>query len=864
MNATPLSPPRWLAAASASCLAALLALSGCPSDSTSPDAGGGTDTVTTDPGGGGGKDGAGGPDTGPNSPPELERIGDRIIGVGEALVIVVSAEDPDGDSLIYSIYGELPAEARFNKAERRFEWTPTKADTTVFLTFVVSDGEAFDRETVRIQVVVDKGAHPPEFKVVGDQSVTVGVPYTLTVVATDPDGDKPTYGSAGKLPQGATLDPKLGVFSWTPDAAQAGHTVRVTFTATDGALSAELEVTFVVTEAGGGGPQPPVFAKIGALDATVGQALSLTLAATDPNGDAVTFAIHDGAPTGSSLSGAAFTFTPTAGQAGQVFPVTFSATDGTFTVYETAEITVKKAAAATACSDDPGEPNGTVATATLLTPGTVDRSLCDTTLVPVDTDVYAVALAAGEQLTASITFDPLDGDLELYVVDAELAALASSEGSGATEEVTWASASATTVYVVVLGVGQETFQMGYKLTLAVATATVCTDDAFEDNDTESAAKPVPPAGTPLAICPGDVDWWKVDVQCGQDVTIGLDTGGSGDLDVAMWSPDVTNDTPVAKAATEAAIEVAILESAPLSGTYPISVAGWPAATESGTYTLNVAVDGGCTDDSVAGTSAANAPALTGETGSHAALTLCCAPDWFAVTLAAGDELLVDVSVNSGSAGVTVLAPGGTTQLASKPPSPGGAIAEITASQAGKHLVQVSGAVKASYSIEWLVTATGSGGACTPLSCPKFEVCGDDGTCVSDFCFSDDTCPTGHVCRDTYCVAPCAAPADCRAEYACKAFDAGQFCGITGSGAAGAPCTSHAACAASAVCTFMANGGYCAALRCLEDDIPCPTGTACTLDAAGDSLCGLSCASSADCRTADGYTCTAPEDTCLPQ
>src|SRR5690606_3256410 len=118
--------------------------------------------------------------------------------------------DADQDALSYSLYGTLPDGARFDKTAHRFEWTPASVGQVVFLTFVVSDGQAFDRETVRIEVVDEVEAHPPVFAPVGDQQLTVGRGFALELEATDPDGDTLTFGFERQLPDGATLDPATG------------------------------------------------------------------------------------------------------------------------------------------------------------------------------------------------------------------------------------------------------------------------------------------------------------------------------------------------------------------------------------------------------------------------------------------------------------------------------------------------------------------------------------------------------------------------------------------------------------------------------------------------------------------------------
>ena len=161
------------------------------------------------------------------------------------------------------------------------------------------------------------------------------------------------------------------------------------------------------------------------------------------------------------------------------------------------------------------------------------------------------------------------------------------------------------------------------------------------------------------------------------------------------------------------------------------------------------------------------------------------------------------------------------------------------------------------------------GFCTPLSCPKYQVCDYlSGGCVSDYCSTPADCPAGYACKETYCTGKCDSDADCRTDYACKAFEDDSYCGITGNTGYGGACFSHTSCIAAAVCAFQNNSGYCASMGCLENGVVCPATTQCTYVGANQtSICGLMCDDNNDCRTDDGYTCQMwdfdPSGTCLP-
>ena len=79
------------------------------------------------------------------------------------------------------------------------------------------------------------------------QVVTEGAPLSLTLSGTDPDGEQLIFSASG-LPDGATLDPPTGAFSWTPNSEQAG-TYSITFTVTDPTgRSASESITITVAD----------------------------------------------------------------------------------------------------------------------------------------------------------------------------------------------------------------------------------------------------------------------------------------------------------------------------------------------------------------------------------------------------------------------------------------------------------------------------------------------------------------------------------------------------------------------------------------------------------------------------------------
>lgn len=831
-------------------------LTACGDDPADPkDTGGGTDTTTaTSPDG---SDTNVGPDGNTNNAaPELERIGDRVVAIGKTLVITLAAKDADNDELTYSVFGNLPAGARFDKDAHRFEWSPTEAGKTVFLTFVASDGTDFDRETVRIQTTADATSNPPSFVELGDQIVTPGASVALTLVATDPDGDAITYGFQGTLPQGATLNPETGAFAWSvPGDITAGAPVRVTFTATDGTASDSLVVNFIIDDGSGTVPKPPVFEEVGNVTAKVGEQVSITLVATDPNGDAITYSIKSGGPAGGSLDGATFTWTPSAAEVGQTFTITFAATDGTFTALAETKITVTSGQVGN-CTADAEEPNEDIAGAKPLAIGTKNATLCETEAT-LDTDVWAVDVPGGQELTVTLTFTAPEADIDIFLYSAAGDELAASDGVSNTETFRYAPAAAGTYYIVVLGYALEPLTATYTLTTALAAPTSCTDDDYEDNDLQGAATPYDAQveAASLQICGGDADYYRFAVQCGSQVDIIMDIASAGaDLDLYLYN-DTSSPEPIDAAITEDPIEGIEIAAAPNGGTWVLEVSGYPFNTAESGYELLIEVGDGCVDDDRGNNTRDDAASFSG----LASGVVCCGDDWFELPLAAGEKATVDVgSDNDLAVGVIAFAPDGTTQVGAREQSTNFGSFAFTAAAAGTYYLKVTGAVSAEYLIDVAVT-TGSE-QCDDMTCGLYTVCDtSSGQCVSDFCFGDFDCPVGYDCEETYCTNGCEGEDDCRGDegYSCKQGTEVDYCGISGAGGHGESCGDHSECAGQQVCLFFEPSGYCAEAGCES----CPANTKCATFN-GQQFCAKTCNVASDCRVSDGYTCSA-EKTCLP-
>src|SRR5262249_18323514 len=150
---------------------------------------------------------------------------------GRTLTLPIQAVDPEGKPLTY--WAEhLPQGAVFDPIAHTLIWTPDfhSAGTYPDVRFRVSDGRNPVSRTVTIVVAPD--SRPPTLLKPADRTVREGDLVQIALQASDPEGASLTYFSDG-LPVGAVLDPRTGVFTWTPDFTQHG-VYRVPFTVSNG------------------------------------------------------------------------------------------------------------------------------------------------------------------------------------------------------------------------------------------------------------------------------------------------------------------------------------------------------------------------------------------------------------------------------------------------------------------------------------------------------------------------------------------------------------------------------------------------------------------------------------------------------
>jgi cold shock CspA family protein len=256
---------------------------------------------------------------GPNRPPALDPIGNKVVAEGSALTFTATAGDLDvpANALSFSLSG-APGGASIDPTSGAFIWTPTETQhgSHTFDIVVTDDGtpNLSDSKTITVSVVETNRA--PTLTNPGNQTSAEGDSIALPLIATDPD--VPANGlsyTADRLPPGLAIDPATGIITGTIDPiGSLGSPYAVTVTVNDdGIPTLQDETSFIwyVTHTN----RSPILDLPSDVTADEETLIQFTAIARDPDpGDTLTFGL-DGAPgaipAGATISPTgAFSWTP--------------------------------------------------------------------------------------------------------------------------------------------------------------------------------------------------------------------------------------------------------------------------------------------------------------------------------------------------------------------------------------------------------------------------------------------------------------------------------------------------------------------------------------------------------------------------
>lgn len=240
-----------------------------------------------------------------------------------------TASDPDRDRLVYRI-NNLPRWATFSTASGRLSGTPAATDVGSYSNLIISVSDGRVATALRaFSITVSQPANrAPTISGSAPTTATIGVGYSFTPTATDPDGNTLGF-TIQNRPSWAGFDTATGRLSGIPSTAGTFANIRIT--ASDGSLTAALPAFSI--SVGAPSNSAPTIGGTPATTVTAGSAYNFQPTANDPNGDTLSFGIQN-RPSWAAFntSTGRLSGTPSAANAGTYSNIVITVSDGARTV----------------------------------------------------------------------------------------------------------------------------------------------------------------------------------------------------------------------------------------------------------------------------------------------------------------------------------------------------------------------------------------------------------------------------------------------------------------------------------------------------------------------------------------------------
>jgi hypothetical protein len=180
-----------------------------------------------------------------NNPPTILGTPIEIAYAQREYKFQVNATDPDPyDTVTFSLE-ERPTGMYIDPSTGMISWTPALSQLGVHnVTVVASDGKASSRLSWTITVRVWGNKLPYLTTPLENRTAKVGELLQFTVPVFDDDGDDLYYSLGPNSPEGASINPEAGQFSWAPTKDQLGN-YKIEIIVSDG--KDQVSFTFNVT-----------------------------------------------------------------------------------------------------------------------------------------------------------------------------------------------------------------------------------------------------------------------------------------------------------------------------------------------------------------------------------------------------------------------------------------------------------------------------------------------------------------------------------------------------------------------------------------------------------------------------------------
>jgi len=350
-----------------------------------------------------------------NDAPVMAAISSQTVAEDGTLSLSLSATDVDGDTLTYSLVS-APANPGVSVTGTTLTATPAaNYNGSGTVTVQVSDGSTTDSTSFTLTVTAVNDA--PVFNLATTTySVTDGDTQTITLSGTDVDGDTLNFSLDSFDSSAISASLSGAVLTINADQSATGATT-VDVSVSDGSLSDSATLSINILAANN---QAPVWDALTTVTMLAGTSDSLTLSATDPDGDALIYSVTS-APAGitATVTGSTLDITA-AGSAAGNFSIALRVTDGGMSADTTLSVTILPAFTLTASGSSYADGStisaGTASLSFTLLGG--DNSL-STTLFYNSADVSTTLLSkSGSTYTLAMpTAGAFAGDYTLSVTD---------------------------------------------------------------------------------------------------------------------------------------------------------------------------------------------------------------------------------------------------------------------------------------------------------------------------------------------------------------------------------------------------------------------------------------------------------------
>jgi RHS repeat-associated protein len=248
-----------------------------------------------------------------NSNPEITSTPPSAATLGRTLRYTPTFSDADGDPVVWSLLSG-PVGMAIDPETGIIRWRPTQSQLGPQTVVLQATDPMLASTTQDFTITVRGSNTPPAILSSPITEAAVSQSYEYRVRAQDAEGDVLTY-ALPIAPTGMVIDSATGIITWNPGVAQVGSfSVQVSASDGQGGVATQ-DYTIVVS--GTALNRPPIITSPPILKVSINRVYSYQIVASDPEGDALVYALLSG-PVGMSIDTASglVNWTPTTAQLG--------------------------------------------------------------------------------------------------------------------------------------------------------------------------------------------------------------------------------------------------------------------------------------------------------------------------------------------------------------------------------------------------------------------------------------------------------------------------------------------------------------------------------------------------------------------